>query len=597
MIAAGRFAHIAGYTAAFAALAVVACNGRASPPRGGPFQPDRGTIDTTTSSPLCSKARASEALRPRTDLTTLGGPVTVGQQLVHTSDLFVRFKAICGGCHVEASTGNRHVTEQTFADVFDASWLAPIKSDEKFMPPAPNGKPFSTRTGNDPVVVLVKYLEAWMAAGRPRDVFTVEGDMAASAVATSGYTFTPAVAAAFTSLGNCVSNAAGFATSTSGIMESMDEFFAGAEELPPTLAETDLTTFDSEILAAMGVVAYVPTYPLWSAGSGKLRHIRVPRGQRVAFDKAKQTFAIPPNTRFYKTFFRKVIDRAGHETARKMETRVIVARPDVTLPDGTVKQTALFGTYVWTDDETTATLANLPYRDGTPFADQVRTYITDELAYQDVVDSAGPGANFEAALQAALARALERNPNLQQHYAIPGRIRCVQCHMGSPTKDFVLGFFPLQVARRANEEGGTYEPTGEDELTQLQRLIDYGVIAGMTSPDDVLPLEASQGTRKPRTPAELTAQAYMLGNCAHCHNPRGLPSVTKPELATALELPARRQGRRRVRVPARAHEPGPPARRERRRSHPLHHPVVARLSRREHGEQPRRQRIADRPGG
>src|SRR4029453_16590065 len=139
-------------------------------------------------------------------------------------------------------------------------------------------------------------------------------------------------------------------------------------------------------------------------------------------------------------------------------------------------------------------------------------------------------------LQAALARALERNPTLQQHYAIPGRIRCVQCHLGSPTKDFVLGFFPLQVARRANGTGGTYEPTGEDELSQLQRLIDYGVIKGMTSPADVLPLEQSQGVRKPRADGELTAQAYMVGNCAHCHNPRGLPSVTKPELATALNF-------------------------------------------------------------
>ena len=174
------------------------------------------------------------------------------------------------------------------------------------MPPPPNGKPYSTRTGNDPVIVLVKYLEAWMAAGRPRDVFTVETEMVATAAATSGYTFTPAVAAAFTNLGNCVTNAAGFQTSTSGMMESMDELFAGAEALPQTLAETDLTTFDSETLATTGVIAYVPTYPLWSAGSGKLRHIRVPRGQHVTFDKATQSFQIPPNTRFYKTFFRKV---------------------------------------------------------------------------------------------------------------------------------------------------------------------------------------------------------------------------------------------------------------------------------------------------
>ena len=26
---------------------------------------------------------------------------------------------------------------------------------------------------------------------------------------------------------------------------------------------------------------------------------------------------------------------------------------------------------------------------------------------------------------------------------------------------------------------------------------------------------------------ELKAQAYMVGNCAHCHNPRGFPSITQ----------------------------------------------------------------------
>ena len=125
--------------------------------------------------------------------------------------------------------------------------------------------------------------------------------------------------------------------------------------------------------------------------------------------------------------------------------------------------------------------------------------------------------------------------------------------MGSPTKDFVLGFIPLQVARRATDTGGTYDPTGADELNQLQRLIDVGVITGITSPADVKPLEESQGARKPRKTAsaegevltqdgELTAQAYMLGNCAHCHNPRGFPSISKPELATLNFLPDDQDG-------------------------------------------------------
>src|SRR5262249_27703146 len=74
------------------------------------------------------------------------------------------------------------------------------------------------------------------------------------------------------------------------------------------------------------------------------------------------------------------------------------------------------------------------------------------------------------------------------------------------------------------------------ELTQLQRFIDLGVITGMTSPDDVLPLEQSQGDRAPRNNYELTAQAYMVGNCSHCHNPRGFPSTKEPALVGVLDF-------------------------------------------------------------
>ena len=55
----------------------------------------------------------------------------------------------------------------------------------------------------------------------------------------------------------------------------------------------------------------------------------------------------------------------------------------------------------------------------------------------------------------------------------------------------------------------------------------------------MLPLEQSQGTRTPRNDQELVAQGYMLGNCAHCHNPRGYPTVQNPVLANVLDfLPA-----------------------------------------------------------
>ena len=108
--------------------------------------------------------------------------------------------------------------------------------------------------------------------------------------------------------------------------------------------------------------------------------------------------------------------------------------------------------------------------------------------------------------------------------------------MGSPSQSFVLGFNPLQINRRPVGVGGVSFETGPDELTQLQRLMDLGVVTGIDSPNDVLPLELSEGTRAPRNDYELTAQGYMLGNCGHCHNPRGYPSVLNPVLTDVLDF-------------------------------------------------------------
>jgi len=502
---------------------------------------DGGAIGTvTTQAQLkCTPARASEDLGPRIDVLNLVGTAfttPTGPRAIQVSELFDRFNTLCGRCHVSTANGNRQVSAATFATNFDATWLASIKTDDPAKAMPPEAKGYSTRPDNDPVHQLVALLEPWLEQGRPSDVFFVD-DSSASGL-TGGvvdYTY-----AELTNLGDCIPPATAYAQSPSAEMESKDEMFASLDSsdstLPATLAETDLTTFDAEVLAANGVIAYVPTYPLWSDGSGKLRHVRVPKGTTVTFDKEKQTFNIPPNTRFYKTFFRKIIDGAGRESNRKIETRLIVARPDTLEADGiTPHPNAIFGTYKWSEDELTATLHTLPYRDGTPFADQTLEYVTDEVEYHEVLESLGPGAGTPLSSQ-RFKDELTKHPGLVQHYAIPGSIRCVQCHRGSSTHDFVLGFFPLQIAQRPATAGGTYEPTGTDEVNQLQRLIDYGVISGMTSPADVVPLEKSQAPRNPRTPQELTAQAYMVGNCMHCHNPRGYPSLVKPELAAALNF-------------------------------------------------------------
>ena len=501
---------------------------------GGAPTPDGGTIKASTA---CEPAKASEDLGPRVDVLNaigMAGPAVGGPRVVQVSQLYDQFYGLCGRCHVDTANGNQQTSAASFSTTVDATWLAAIKSDDAKKAMPPDGKTYSSRPDGDPVRQLVALLEPWLAQGRPNGMFTVEDSMmgsSPSAPASAGsYGY-----AAMTNLGDCIAPALQYAQSPSDEMASKDAFFASATELPTSLSDTDLTTFDGDTLAANGVVAFVPAYPLWSDGSGKLRHIRVPKGTSVKFDKQTQTFTIPPNTRFYKTFFRKVTDSAGRPSNRKIETRLIVARPDIKDADGkTPLPTALFGTYRWSDDELTATLITAEYRDGTRWPDQALAYTVDEPAYRELLMTLGNGS--EPSFTGKLSDALRDHPGIVQHYAIPGRIRCVQCHQGSQTKDFVLGFLPFQVARRPNGEGGTYEPTGADELTQLKRLIDYGVITGMTSPSDVVTLEDSQLPRKSRTKEELAAQGYMVGNCMHCNNPRGYPSLVKPELATALNF-------------------------------------------------------------
>jgi mono/diheme cytochrome c family protein len=512
-------------------LSLVACSRAGGPSAFSESEfpiPDAGsppvTPVATVMEPLqCTPAQSSQALPPRSTLTGTGAQdAGTAPTTYFTSDLYGLFKSVCGGCHVESSLGNFSVTENTFATLVTKDVYKIITSDDPmvFMPPAGGGGvPFSQRMSSDAVVQLATLLNPWLAQGSPPDAFNLPVQAGASSM---GYTMTPSLAAQLTNIGSCIPDKRMVGVDT-GAMDQLDATFAQATALPPTLDLTDLTTLDSAALAKSGVISYAPTYPLWSDNAGKMRYVRVPRGQSIVFDPSTQKFDIPANTRFYKTFLKSVVDQNGNPTYRKIETRVIVSRPDTNLPDGTAQQNALYGTYVWNPDETQASLLTDPLRNGQPFADRVFSYVTDEQQAQPIIDS-NP-ADLQASLDSA---------GITRHYALPGALRCVQCHMGSPSQAFILGFTPLQVARRATATGGVYEDATGDELTQLQRLLDYGLITGMTSPSDVLPLESSEGSRSPRNEQELAAQAYMVGNCAHCHNTRGYPSVRQPTIKDVL---------------------------------------------------------------
>jgi mono/diheme cytochrome c family protein len=497
-------------------------------PAPTPISTDGGVV--MNSAPLtCAPIHSSQDLPARTTLTSgmsLGSSGTV----VFTSELFQSFKVLCGQCHVDSNLGMFQLDVNSFPASVDMV-LERIQTTDmtKIMPPqAPPGTPYASRSATDPIVQFVGLLNTWISKGRPPLQFTIDNGSGGD-TGMADYSMTPQLGDALTNIGSCVP--AGTIGQNTQTMDALDAFWAQATELPDTIAETDLISLDSMTLAGYGVISYAPTYPLWSDNSGKMRYVRVPRGQAITFDKATQSFKLPENTRFYKTFLKKIIDGQGNETWRKIETRLIVARSDTDpLPGqpGDTVQNALYGTYIWNDDESNAVLLKDPLRNETPFRDRVIRYFTDEGKAQEIVDKA------PADLEGALASV----PGLVRHYAVPGSARCVACHMGSPSADFVLGFTPLQVNRRPGSLGtaGLFEEATGDELNQLQRLIDYGVIKGISSPADLLPLEQSQGTRKPRNDYELLAQGYLLGNCSHCHNPRGFPTKKAPELKDVLNF-------------------------------------------------------------
>jgi mono/diheme cytochrome c family protein len=521
---------------------------------------DAGTEDAGSEATIVCRQTHAQSLPAR--LVAMSNSASSAGDVVLVSDIFQRFLDVCGACHGPSvdppGQGGFQITTATdfpmvmtptsgiLAHVTSAvcpanpSPTSPVDP----MPPcaSPNGGTYAQRSDTDPVKQFAVLVQEWWQAGSPAsftpssspapgsDGGTANGGDGGTA---NAFALTPAVGNAMTNIGNCVPSGVRFDDSKS---QQLDAMFAGLKAqssgtaaqrigLPEHLGDTDLFTLESATLAKYGVLAYAPAYPLWSDNAGKLRHVRVPKGTSIHFDKATQQFSIPPNTRFYKTFMKKIVDTDGSYRYRKIETRLIVSRPDQNNPDGTVQQTALFGTYRWKDDESDAVLVETPLRSGEPFADTLLFYNTDEPLAANILRGQ-PAAPEEALLEASAGR----------HYAIPSSQRCIECHMGSPSQSFVLGFTPVQINRRPVGVGGVIEAAGPDELTQLQRFLDAGIVTGIDSPSDVLPLERSQGDRLPRNNYELVAQGYLVGNCQHCHNPRGFPTVQNPVLKDVLDF-------------------------------------------------------------
>jgi hypothetical protein len=498
----------------------------------GTAEPDAGPhVYTGTCVPA-----SAQPLPLRSEVLSETAPPTSVE--VDVQEIFTQFKVQCGSCHVDTNLGGLQVNSTSFLTVLqDPMILQRIETTDVSMSmPQPTNITFAQRPAGDAVHRLDQLLHEWGAVGYPPDVFYEKVTPSADQ---NQYALGEDLGNALTNIGTCVPTGDyPFATDRT-TMSDLDQKFAARKMadpagdaapedklgLPLELSDTDLTSFDSDVLAKTGVIAFAPAYPLWSDDSGKIRFVRVPLGQSIVFNPDTQQFKIPDNTRFYKTFLKEVVDESGKLRWKKIETRLIVARADRVDTSGNHTHRSLFGTYEWDEAETHATLLVDTLRNGDPFTDHLFEYETDEPA-ADIVRAKKP-ANLTYELEYA---------KLLRHYAVPGSNRCIHCHEGAETGSFVIGFTPLQINRRPEGQGGVYEAAGPDELTQLQRFIDLGVITGLSSPADVLKLEDSEGDRKPRNQYELKAQAYMMANCSHCHNPNGFPSVASPVLKPLLNF-------------------------------------------------------------
>ncbi len=346
-----------------------------------------------------------------------------------------------------------------------------------------------------PKNIREKNPEAYLALGKSIDAWIQSGKNAGELSIPNAAAYPAAMWGrlenmTMTDLGNCLPKA----DQGIGTDPVRDYYFEQTKTLPDLLTDTDLSTMEGQALSEKGTIAYDVEYPLWNDHVQKLRQIHQPA--RIKEDRtfapkpldilvkdniSEPIFDIPENTRFYKTFFRGVKELDGTNHFKPVETRIIVTRNAPRKP--------LFGTYIWRDDGTNADLLKDPYRDGTAWRDHT------------------------------VALDFNRQKGTKRSYLVPARHRCEQCHQGAPGENFVLGFTPLQINRRDVGEAGRDLPVNEDELNQVKRLVAYGLLTDVTAAN--LPkLEYFPSNHILNDPT-VRAQGYMVGNCSHCHNPKG----------------------------------------------------------------------------
>lgn len=142
---------------------------------------------------------------------------------------------------------------------------------------------------------------------------------------------------------------------------------------------------------------YEPTWPLWSNGLGKLRHVRLPDGSTVDLAEP-DAWIFPVNTLFFKTF--TTTDPGHPEGQRPVETRV------VRITDDDVE----YASYIWDADGL----------DGD----------RSDLKLPVPIDVTENGETFT--------------------HEVPNKLQCRKCHESHPTA--ILGFAATQLSAKSGAD-------------------------------------------------------------------------------------------------------------------------------------------------
>ena len=213
---------------------------------------------------------------------------------------------------------------------------------------------------------------------------------------------------------------------------------------------------------AAGVLPYALNTPLFSDYAEKLRFVKVPPGQSVAYN-AEKVLDFPVGTVLIKTFYYPHEARNPEKGRRLMETRLLVHEAS--------GWKAL--EYVWNDEQTDAFL--------------------------EVAGDTKPVAWID-----------EKEKKQSVEYKIPNLNQCKGCHNQNEK------LLPIGPSVRQLNGELAYGDSTENQLLRWQRL---GVLASLPALEQ-LPKMPNWNDAATGTTAER-ARAWLDINCAHCHSPEG----------------------------------------------------------------------------